>query len=311
MISRSTLVGALVVVELVIVGAGARAIAGGSSGPMVAEAPFSFGTGSHERVFSRAPVDRTFATGIAPRVVIDVHDVDVFVRGENVPTVHVAESLRKSGYVWGEVAPLTAQQSPDGIRISTPANSGVHMVFGSYSRELAVTVPVGTHVEFASAGVVDASGLREKLIAHVPDGAIRIRDHRGDVDVSTGSGRITMVDVQGDDIAANTRDGRIYLTRVGADRIDATSSSGRIVGVDVRAVNGALTTRDGRVILSFTGNSDATVNVHTADGNVHVSGLSTTQNDEQKSVVHLGSGRGRFEVSTGSGSITLTQGANV
>jgi DUF4097 and DUF4098 domain-containing protein YvlB len=120
-----------------------------------------------------------------------------------------------------------------------------------------------------------------------------------------------MTDVQGDDIAANTRDGRIYLTRVGADRIDGTSSSGRIVGVDVRAVNGALTTRDGRVILSFTGNSDATVNARTADGTVHVSGLTATQVDQQRSVVRLGSARGLFEVSTDSGSITLTQGANV
>ena len=308
MISRSTLVGALVVAELVIVGLGAKAIAGGGlSDPGFAPTPFAVG----DRVISRGSFDRTFTTGTAPRVVIDVHDVDVFVRGENVPTVRVAESLHRAGYVWGDIAALSAQQTPDGVRIATPSESGMHLVFGSFSRELNVVVPAGAQVEFASARLVDATGLRTKLVAHVPDGAIRISDHRGDVDVSTGSGRITMTDVQGDDIAANTRNGRIYLTRVGADRIDATSSFGRIVGVDVRAVNGALTTRDGRVILSFTGNSDATVSAHTAEGKVHVSGLTTTESEQQRSVVQLGSGRGRFEVSTGSGSITLTQGANV
>lgn len=306
MISRSTLIGALVVVELVIVGAAARAIAGDAGPPSQAGfAPFTAGPPAAPRL------DRTFATGLAPHIVIDVHDVRVNVRGENAVAVHAVENLKKTGFVSGDFAPLNAQQTPDGMRFSTPAGEDVQVVIGCFTHELNLTVPAGARVEIASAGSVDVAGLRSKFVAHVPEGAMRLADHRGDVDVSTGDGRITMTDVEGADIAANTRDGRIYLTRVGADRLNAFSNSGRIVGVDVRAVDGALKTRDGRVILSFTGNSDATVSAHTADGSVSVTGLNTSDTDEMHATVHLGEGRGRFAVSTDSGPIVITPGASV
>ncbi len=307
MISRSTLVGALVVAELAIVGFAARAIAG-DAGPPAPHAPFApFAPGAP----AGPRLDRTYATGLAPHIVIDVHDVDVYVRGENAIAVRAQETVQRSGFVSGSVAQVSAQQSPDGVRFTASSDEKVTIVVGHYAHELHLTVPAGARVEFASAGLVDVAGLRSKLLVHVPDGAIRISDHRGDVDVSTGDGKITMTDVDGSDVAANTRDGRIYLTRVGADRLVAFSNSGRIVGVDVRAVNGALTTRDGRVILSFTGNSDATVSAHTADGRVRVTGFPTIANDDRHTEVQLGSGRGRFEVSTDNGPITITPGASV
>ena len=304
MISRSTLVGALVVVELAIVGLATEAVAGGSIFPrMGPPAPPQFGFGSE----SAGGLHRSFVAGPAPHVVIDVKDVDVVLQAGSGPAVRVDETLQRSWFFGGgDVPPVTAQQSLDGVRVSTSDANGAHVK----RHELRITVPAMARVEFASAGSVDVSGLRSKLVAHVPDGAIHIRDHRGDVDVSTGEGRITMIDVQGTDIAANTRDGRIYLTRVGADRINATTSSGRIVGVDVRAVDGTLTTRDGRVILSFTGNSDATVSAHTGDGDVSVSGFTITETGDQHSVLRVGSGRGHFEVSTLDGPITITPGAS-
>ena len=98
--------------------------------------------------------------------------------------------------------------------------------------------------------------------------------------------------------------------RVAAERLDANSNDGRIEAVDILAVNGALTTHDGRINVSFTGDSDATVNVKTSDGTVHVHGLPTTDDSDTSSVVHLGSGRGHFEVATNDGSINITRGAN-
>jgi hypothetical protein len=309
MISRSTLIGALVVVELGIAGLATEAIAGGS----ISRPPqFGFGGGAFG-AGSGAPdrLHRSFVAGLAPHVVIDVHDVDVVLQADSGSAVRVDETLQRSGFVSGDVPPLTAQQSLDVVRVSSSGDNGVHVVIGRFQHELRITVPSTARVEFASAGRIDVSGLRTKLLAHIPDGAIQVRDHRGDVDVSTGSGRITMVDVQGSDIAANTRDGRIYLTRVGADRINGSTSSGRIVGVDVRAVDGTLTTRDGRVVLSFTGNSDAIVSAHTGAGHVRVSGFTITESDDQRSVLRLGSGRGHFEVSTADGPITITPGASV
>ena len=302
MISRSTLIGALVVVELAIVGLGAKAIAGGN-----------VSLGSHARTAhgpTTVALDRTFATGPAPHVMIDARDVEVSVEAEPGVAVRVVETLRKSGYVTGDIAALRATQTADGVRIAANGDSSVFVV-GIFDRRLRVVVPPAAHVEFTSAGRVDASGLRAKLAAHLIEGRIFVRDHRGDVDVSTGTGSIRLVDVQGSDIAASTRDGRVFLTRIGADRIDASSASGRIVGADVRATNGVLTTRDGRITISFTGNSDAVVTARSADGRVRVCGFTTTENEDQRSVVRLGSGRGHFEVSTGSGPITITQGASV
>jgi hypothetical protein len=314
MISRSTLIGALVVAELGIAGLATEAIAGGSvSGPagLFAAPQHGFTRGFGPGSPGSGGLHRSFVAGLAPHVVIDVHDVNVVVQADGGSTVRVDETLQKSGWVTGEIPALAAQQSLDAIRVSSSGENGLHVVIGRFMHEVRVTVPSLARVEFASAGRVDVSGLRTKLLAHIPDGAIQVRDHRGDVDVSTGSGRITMVDVQGSDIAANTRDGRIYLTRVGADRINGTSSSGRIVGVDVRAVDGTLTTRDGRVVLSFTGNSDAIVSAHTGDGHVRVSGFPITESDDQRSVLRLGSGRGHFEVSTADGPITITPGASI
>jgi hypothetical protein len=312
MISRSTLIGALVVAELGIVGIAGQAIAGGSGSSGLPPPPrIGFGGAFDTGPAAANRLHQSFVAGLSPRVVIDVRDVDVVVQGDAGSTVRVDEALQRSGFVTGQIPALTAQQSLDVVKVTSTGENGLHIVLGSFQHELHITVPAMARVEFASAGRIDTAGLRTKLLAHIPDGAITIRDHRGDVDVSTGEGRITMTDVQGSDIAVNTRDGRIYLTRVGADRINGSSSSGRIVGVDVRAVDGTLTTRDGRVVLSFTGNSDTVVSAHTGDGRVRVSGLTITESDDQRSVARIGSGRGHFEVSTLDGPITITPGASV
>ena len=302
MISRSTLLGALVVVELAIVGVAFKAVAGGAtpSGP----GAFAFGPG-------QTALDRSFITGPAPHVVLDVSDVSVTIVADAAATVHAVETVRKMGFVSSAPEPVTVRQSADGVHVT--AASGPEWVgFGGYDRQLRLSVPPNARIEVTSGGGIDASGLREKLIGHLAGGRIAIRDHRGDIDVSTGSGTIRLVDVQASEIAASTRDGRVYLTRIGAGRINASSASGRIVGADVRATDGALTTRDGRIVLSLSANSDATVTAHTADGKVSVHGFDVVQSDERGSAVfRAGSGRGKFELSTEDGQISITQGASV
>jgi len=308
MISRSTLIGALVVVELGIAGLATRAVAGSHMG---VDARFDGPPVGFAASASRgAHVDKTLLTGAAPHVVIDVHDVDVVIAAGSQPVVHAVESLHVSGWVSGGVPPIAVQPTADGVRV-TSGGEGVHVFVGDVTRSLHVTVPEGSRVEVLSAGRIDASGLRAKLIAHSPDGSIHVRDHRGDLDVSSASGRIELIDVQGADIAANTHDGRLYFTRVGADRIDGHTNYGRIYAVDVRAVDGALSTHSGRISASFTGNSDATVAVSTRDGDVTVSGLPSTQSGSQGRTVKLGTGRGHFEVSTDEGAVNISQGANV
>ena len=307
MISRTTVVGALVVAELAIVGMAAQAIAGDGPGIFPLRGAFA---PSHAA--GAAVVEKDFLTGPTPHVVVDVSDVHVIVQTGSSLNVHVVGQTSRHGWASGGVSNVAAVQTPDGVRI-TARNDGGHVVmaFGWFDRTVQITVPPTARVEVASAERVDASGLRAKLVAHIAEGPIYVRDHRGDVDVSCASGRIVLTDVQGSDIAANTRDGRLLFTRVGADRIDAATNSGRIAAVDLRAVDGALLTHDGHVSVSFTGDTDATVTAHTDGGKIHAAGLSATAVDAGQSTVTLGSGRGRFEVSSGDGSITLTQGASV
>ena len=110
MISRSTLVGALVVVELVIVAAAGQAIGGGGrTTPLPPGTHTHFGIVFHNNYHrhggaAAAPdvttnLDKTFtAGGLTPRVVVDVVDVPVTVQTGGLPAVHVAGSVHKSGY---------------------------------------------------------------------------------------------------------------------------------------------------------------------------------------------------------------------
>jgi hypothetical protein len=314
MISRSTLVGALVVTELVIVAAAARAVSGG--GPAYAPGPMS-GTHTHFGFVFRNPgghavtstVDRSFAAGLTPHVIVDVSDVPVTVQTAGLPVVHVLGTVRKSGFRDSEDGSITVAQTADGVRVTASDTSHVR---GSFERTLRLTVPPGALVEIASGGAVEASGLRAKLIVHV-DGAIRVSNHRGDLDVTTASGDVNLVDVQAGAIGAHTEEGDVKLTSVGADHFDVHTESGKIAATDLRAVDGALTTADGAIGVTFAAGSDANVHVHTDDGDITGAGPApqTTASAETRTM-RLGSARGSFTVSTDSGSITISsQGETV
>lgn len=319
MISRSTLVGGLIVVELAIFGAAASALTGigmrgpnvGLPAPMVAFGPH-MANGAARAAVTSTPIDRTFLTGPSPRVMVDVPGVRVSVETGTAPTVHVIETLSMHGWMSGKPASLAVDQTADGVRVhATSPAGGVHVMVGEITHELRVIVPPAALVDLTTGSDVDVTGLRAKLVAHTTSGHVHVRDHHADLDVTTDSGRIELVDVQGTAIDAVSHDGRIYLTRVGADRLAAHSDSGRIVGAGVRAVDGSLTTLDGRILVSFTESSDAVTTVHTDDGDISVSGFPVTDRNDKRQTVRLGAGRGHFELSTGNGPITITQGANV
>ncbi|MBV8581318.1 MAG: DUF4097 family beta strand repeat protein [Candidatus Eremiobacteraeota bacterium] len=311
MISRTTLIGALVVVELGIVGMAASAVTG--SVPL----PSMFATSSFQmpnvEESTRTPLDRTLATGPSPHVLIDVHDLHATVETANVPAVRVVETVHKDGLVLnGREEPVSFERTADGVRVTTPAGAGDVVVIGDFDQTVRIIVPPTAQVEVTGAEPLEVSGLRSKLVAHIVTGPLTVKNHRGDLDLSVRSeGRIVLDDVQAGVLAANTHDGRLLFSRVGADRLDATTDSGRISAVDLRAINGALTTRDGHVNVSFAPNSDATVSAHTASGSVRVSGLASEQSEKHSATVQLGDGEGHFEVSTDSGQVNLSQGASV
>ncbi len=306
MISRSTLVGALVVAELAIVGLAFSAFAGVAA-PSQAWGSAPFGLGA-ARVHPLA-LERTFVTGFAPHVVIDVRDVDVRIETHESPTVGASESLAVAGYMSGTIPPIQADANGPAVRV-TMTGSGPHFVLGDFTRSLRITVPAASAVDILSAGRIDASGLRAKLVAHTPDGSVHVRDHRGDLDLSSSDGNIELTDVQGSDLAVNTHSGRLYLTRVAGDRIDGHTNHGRIYAVDVTAHDGALSTHFGRISASFTGRSDATVAASTRNEDVTVSGLPSQQLGVRARTIPLGTGRGHFEVSTDDGAVNISEGAS-
>jgi hypothetical protein len=314
MISRPTLIGALVVVELAIMGGAFRAIGIGSGPPRpLSVHAWSWHPGAVAEAATPGGLDRTFTTGPAPHVVLDVHDVRVRIDAVPGAAVRVVDSAQRHGWVTGRVMPAQAERTADGVRITVPSGEGI-VSLGWFERELRVTVPPGATVEVAATSRVDAAGLRSRLMVRSTDGSIHVRDHRGEVDVQTNDGRVELTDVQGTSVLAQTRDGSLTLTRVAADRLDARTDDGRISADAVRLVDGALTTRDGRVRVGYTPDSTATVNVRTADGRITLPDGGSTDGedgDRHNRTVRLGSGQGRFEVSSGDGSISITPGAQV
>ncbi|MBV9409828.1 MAG: hypothetical protein JO164_13455, partial [Candidatus Eremiobacteraeota bacterium] len=75
MISRTTVVGALVVAELAIIGMAAQAIAG--DGPSLPPLPASLAS---DHAASDNVVDKSFVTGPVPHVVVDVNNLHVIVQ---------------------------------------------------------------------------------------------------------------------------------------------------------------------------------------------------------------------------------------
>ncbi len=325
MISRSTLIGALVVVELAIAGAAIRSLTGDFHPRPVAAGGFSHAHFAHHAGFDNAalggaPVDRRFTTGPSPHVVVDVKDVRVVIAAGPGPGVRVTEQVRREGWVSGQVRPVAVERTADGLRVSSPGDSGLHVMVGTVVHLVTIAVPATARVEVTADDRVEVSGLRAPFTAHDSDGSLHVRDQRGDVDVSTDDGVLELVDVRAANVTARTGDGRMTLTRVAADRLTAGTGDGRIEATDVHLGEGAITTKDGRVRLAYTPDSDATLTARTGDGRIDLpAGLSesgpTSAGDgdamRHERVVRLGSGRGRFEVSTGDGSITITQGAQV
>jgi hypothetical protein len=325
MISRSTLIGALVVVELGIAGAAIHSLTGDYSPRPAGAGGFGHAHFGHHPDFgatatAATPVDRHFATGPAPHVVIDVKDVRVVIAAGPAPGVRVSEQIRREGWVSGQVRSVAVEQTADGLRVSSPGDSGLHVMMGSLVHLVTITVPAAARVEVTADDRVEVSGLRAPFTAHNSDGSLHVRDQRGDLDVSTDDGVLELVDVRAASISAHTADGRLLLTRVVAERLTAGTDDGRIDATGVHLGEGAITTKDGRVRIAYTPDSDATLTARTGDGRIDLpAGLSEstpTATDDgdvvrHERVVRLGAGRGRFEVSSADGSITITQGAQV
>lgn len=211
--------------------------------------------------------------------------------------------------------------------------------------DLKVTIPAGKTVGiFTGVGRVDISNVDGDLMVDVGSADITARDTKGELSLDTGSGDIKVDNVQGD-INLDTGSGNVVLTGAKGSTVNIDTGSGDVTGTDVEVthteidtgsgsirLDGLTTTRlsldtgsgdiranlrttpddtdidtgSGNVILRLPSDASAMVDLDTGSGEFTLElPLTVTHKEESNLKGKLGSGRGRINIETGSGDISL------
>jgi DUF4097 and DUF4098 domain-containing protein YvlB len=211
--------------------------------------------------------------------------------------------------------------------------------------DLAITIPAGKTVGiFTGVGRVDVTnvdgnlmvdvgsanitsrGTRGELSLDTGSGDIRVDNAQGEVELDTGSGSVTLNGSKGTKLTINTGSGDVVATNVEADLTEIDTGSGgiRIDAIttrrlsldtgsgDVRAAlittpdNIDIDTGSGEVVLRLPSDASAMVDLDTGSGDFTIElPLSVTHKEESNLRGKLGTGRGRINIETGSGDISL------
>lgn len=133
--------------------------------------------------------------------------------------------------------------------------------------EYKIIVPVNTQVTSANAdGDQTVHGLRGPIEISSGSGKISITNVEGDVRASTGSGDIYLSAIRGR-IQANTSEGTIQVESLPQEDVQIASGSGRVV---VSGVTGALRVASGSGNVTAQGNPTADWKFRTGSGNITV-----------------------------------------
>jgi hypothetical protein len=226
-------------------------------------------------------------------------------------TVAVSEHLRTSGWGMHGFRQLsTVEKTADGVAITGP--DGTIVVAGSFDRRLDVVVPPGATLEVKNAGSTTVTGLHGDAMLHSDDGTIVVTGGRGLLTASTDNGRIEVSGVIASAVDLSTDDGRISLDRVVADDVSVTSDNGRIDVVRSLLRGGKIKTDDGRITLGLDPQSNVTVSAQASSGSVNaqapLAATRASSDDDAPSVIRVGSGAGRLDVSSDDGIITVLPG---
>jgi DUF4097 and DUF4098 domain-containing protein YvlB len=277
---------------------------------------FGFGAPVFAATRRAEQFNKSFETGPAPHVYIDDESAELTVTVRAGSSVAINEQSSGSGWMREESSTFNVTSAPDGLRIVRTTKSSTRMMmFGSFRRTLAVTVPPGTRLEVANAGSTDVSGLREGADIHSDNGHVIVSDHRGRLVATSDNGRIELHDVDGPTVTATTDNGRVLLTGVRAGTLSVEADNGRIDGSAVSADGGKIATDNGRINLGLAQDNNITVTAHASSGKVIAKMplafdplAGDGDNDEQPRTLRLGNGTGKLEVSSGNGTITISMG---
>jgi len=293
MISRGTIIAALFVVELAIIGEAFIAIRGDRAAPFGPSVEAQALSGPH--LVEDGPHE-IFDAGAHPALTVDIGYADLTILTGKSSQIDVSLSGDTEFGMFRTKAPIAARQDGDTIRIAT--TSGHRWSMGD-DRMVTVLVPPETRVTVVNAGDIRASGLRAEASF-----------------TSIGRGSVTVDDYDAPALQVSSSDGPIVLRRIVAPRLDATSSNDRVDGTALQVRDGTIES-DGRVTLGFATGADTMVTAKTSDGKINVSGFSSdasghpssADDDEDASsqTVRVGPGDGRLDVHASDGNITLAQ----
>jgi DUF4097 and DUF4098 domain-containing protein YvlB len=148
-----------------------------------------------------------------------------------------------------------------------------------------------------------------KVNVHSGDGAVFAKGLQGELDFSTGDGRLEIEDVDGS-LHAHTSDGSVRVTGR-FDVLDLRTSDGR---VEVEARQGSqlreawdIRSSDGSVALRIPGDLVADVELHTSDGSITTNIPIVVEGTFGHHDIHgkMNGGGNRLTVHTSDGSVTL------
>jgi hypothetical protein len=292
MIPRGTVIAALLVVELAILGEVVVAMRGSQSaqhlGGRAASGPYLVEGGPQ----------KMFTVGAHPALTVDIGYADLTIIAGKIARIEVSVIPSTAYGNFGATAPIAVRADGETIRIAKASEPW--WCVGD-DRMVTVMVPPDTQVSVLRAGDIKAEGLHA-------DASLN----------SVGRGSVTVENYDAPALHASAT-GRIVLHQIVAARLDATSSDGHVEGTALRVRDGSVES-GGRVTLGFATGSDTLVTAATSHGKVRVSGLTAGESGaiERRSsddddaelpsqTVRVGAGTGRLDVHSSDGNINLFQ----
>ncbi len=255
--------------------------------------------------------DKRFQVTGTPDLSLMTFDGSIEVRSWDRPEVLVEIEKRASDKTQAEAIRVSAEQSGNTITLQVRKPDGPQASFGfrvSPSARIVASVPAHCN-----------------LVVRSEDGSIRIERVEGKIDLNSGDGSLTGIDLTGS-VRAHTGDGSMRFDNVkGSLDVDSGDGGARVSGrlqmvrlktgdgsVEVRAAEGSamtddweIRTGDGGLRLELPPSFGAMLDAETGDGTVHVRGFG-----EPAAGGKEGEGRGELRRPLGSGGKLLRLRSN-
>lgn len=183
---------------------------------------------------------------------------------------------------------------------------------GSGSVDVAgIRGPVEIDTGSGSVDLVDASG-GDAVLVDTGSGSVRVEKVEAkSLQVDTGSGRVTVHGIAVQDLSIDTGSGGVDAQDVGADEVLIDTGSGSVQLDLTRMGDGRfdIDTGSGSITVSMPRDVSAEFDVQTGSGRIvaDLDGVELGRRDRREARFTVGDGASRVTLSTGSGSIRMSQ----